>query len=390
MSEPDNHPGRRPPTIELTATEIEQPASTPDPAAGQGDRPGAAAGGKSNGRLAAHAVSAVAGAIAAAVVVTGLWLTGLPPPRQAAVPLAATALPSATEAELSARLDKIEKTSPAPPPDPALGSRLAAVEAATKALGDSLGAANRQLDNNAKTAQNATQQAAAAAAAADAAKSAAQANAQRADTDRSDIEALATRIAAIEPAVKALSDVDARRASGADDNAARLAVAAIALRATAERGVSYQAELAAVQALGVDRAATAPLDVFAETGIPSSAVLAHELAALTPDLEQRSDAARGDASFFRRLQSNAEKLVRVTPVDAPPGNDPSSVMVRINVDAARGDIAASLADIGALPAPAQQLAAAWVKKAEAREAALAASQRVAAAALAALAKPAVQ
>jgi len=383
MSEPDSNPGRRPPTIELTATEVEQPASTANSGAGQGDTRGAT--GKSGGRLALHAVSAVIGAVAAAAVVAGLWLAGLPPSRQAAVPPAATLPSSATPDDLSARLDKIEKTIQAPQSEPALGSRLTAVEAATKSLGDSLGAINRRLDDIAKAAQSASKQADAASAAADAAKSAAQANVQHSDTD-----ALETRIAALETAVKALSDSAARRASSADDSAARLAVAAAALRAAVERGVSYQAELAAVQALGADRAATAPLELFAADGVPSATALAHELAALTPDLERLTDAAPGDATFLKRLETHAEKLVRITPVDAPLGNDPSTVIVRINVDAARGDIAASLADIGALPAPAQALTAAWVKKAEAREAARAASRRVAADALAALAKPATQ
>jgi len=389
MSEPDNNPGRRPPTIELTATEIEQPASTPDAGAGQSDTPGAATG-KSRGRLASHAVSAAIGAVAAAAAVAGLWLAGLPPSRQPAAPPAATLSPFATAAEISARLDKIEKTTQAPQPDPALGNRIAAVEAATKSLGDSLGATNRHLDDIAKAAQSATQQADAATALADTAKSAAQANVQRGDMNRSDMDALATRIAVLETAVKELSDSDARRASGADDSAARLAIAAAALRAAVERGVSYQAELAAVQTLGADRGATAPLEVFAASGIPSTTALAHELAALTPDLERLSDIAPGEAGFLRRLESNAEKLVRITPVDAPLGNDPSTVIVRVNVDTARGDIAASRADIGALPAPAQALAAAWVKKADAREAALTASRRVAADALAALARPAVQ
>jgi len=43
-----------------------------------------------------------------------------------------------------------------------------------------------------------------------------------------------------------------------------------------------------------------------------------------------------------------------------------------------------------LPDPARTLAAPWVKKAEAREAAIAASRRIAADALAALGKPAQQ
>ena len=57
------------------------------------------------------------------------------------------------------------------------------------------------------------------------------------------------------------------------------------------------------------------------------------------------------------------------------------------VDAAHADIAAALLDIAKLPDTAKPLAAAWVEKAQARNAAIAASRKVAADALAALSKP---
>jgi hypothetical protein len=66
------------------------------------------------------------------------------------------------------------------------------------------------------------------------------------------------------------------------------------------------------------------------------------------------------------------------------------LIARINGDAARGDIAAALTDVARLPDPARALAASWVKQAQAREAAVAASQRIAADALVTLAKPAAQ
>ncbi len=65
-------------------------------------------------------------------------------------------------------------------------------------------------------------------------------------------------------------------------------------------------------------------------------------------------------------------------------------IARIDIDAARADIAAALTDIAALPDAAKPLAADWVKKAEARNAAIAASGKIAADALAALSKPAAQ
>jgi hypothetical protein len=85
--------------------------------------------------------------------------------------------------------------------------------------------------------------------------------------------------------------------------------------------------------------------------------------------------------------------VRITPAGtsaAPAGDDASSVIARINAAAARGDVAAALAEIAKLPDAPRALVDAWVKKAQAREAAIAASQHIAAAALAALGKPGSQ
>jgi hypothetical protein len=111
---------------------------------------------------------------------------------------------------------------------------------------------------------------------------------------------------------------------------------------------------------------------------------------LMPALDQASNPAAGDKTFIERLEANAQKLVRVTPVDAPTGADPASVVARIAFDASRADIAAALVDVAALPDTTKPLAADWVKKAQAREAAIAASRRIAADALAALSKPAAQ
>jgi len=296
---------------------------------------------------------------------------------------------NAAIADISARLKKIEgalaapqQPVPPPQPDPALISRLAAAEAATKSLGDSLAALTRRVDDIAGAVQNALAQAKSAATAADVAKSAAQAG-----VARSDLDALAARIAPLEGAVKTLADDIKHETATADDRAARLTIAAEALRAAVERGAPYQAELAAAKSLGADQSVTAPLEPFAAAGVPGAAALARELAGLARALQQAAEPAASNSSFLDRLESNAQRLVRITPVDAPPGDDPASVVTRIGVDAAHADIAAALADIAKLPDAAKPLAAAWVEKAQARNTAIAASRKLAADALAALSKP---
>ena len=199
--------GRRPPTIELTATEVGQPKAPPGTAtpatkpttegpAEAAAKTGAQAGApeqksspeqaapqkpsdpkpaaKAQGGLFPHAVSAVIGAVAAAVVLVGLWLAGFTLARdvvtsqtegpQAVVPIAANS-------QITARLDKIEHALATPKPEtpavpPALANRLAAVEMQAKMLGDSAAALNHRVDDIAATAQAAQKQSTSAASAA--------------------------------------------------------------------------------------------------------------------------------------------------------------------------------------------------------------------------------
>jgi hypothetical protein len=397
-SDADSTPRRRPPTIDLTAKEVEteRPSQTSGgPQAGTDHAPeGDATGPRLPWGLAdppkSYALAAAAGAIATAAIIAGVWLVGFAPgrgPPTAATASTATAPVPDTAAvgEISARLDKIQGALQARQADSALATRVAAAEAETKALGDTLAALNRRLDEIAVTARGALARADAASAAADASKKAAQTG-----VERGDLDALANRIAGLERAVKSLGDDVARRPASADDRAARMTVAAEALRAVVERGAPYQAELAAMKSLGVEESALAPLEPFATDGVPSNAALARELAALTPALLRASGAAPSDGSLLGRMEMSAQKLVRIMPVDAPPGDDAAAVLARANAAAARADLDAALADIARLPEAARSLAEPWTKKAQARDSAIAAGRRIAADALAALGKPAAQ
>jgi hypothetical protein len=407
-SEPDSTPRRRPPTIDLTATEVEAEKSAATPEAGPSDpaensakaeRPAGPpaqepTGGRPKSRTGVAIAGAAAGAIAVIAIGAGLWLAGYTmPPSQPPGAAGAASPSSPATGEISAELKKIEGAIQAPQPDPALASRLAAVEAATKSQADALAALDRRVDDIAATAQSALAQAktaaTAASGAAEAAKNAAQ-NAAQGGVARSDLDALSRRVAALDSAVKSLSADLAQQANSADDRVARLLVATEALRAAVERGAPFQAELATVKSLGIDQSSTAPLEPFAATGVPRAAALGQQLAALMPALQHLSEPVPSNGSFLGRLESNAQQLVRITPVDAPAGDDPAAVAARINVDAAHADIAAALADIGKLPAAAQTVVASWVQTAQARNAAIAAARQIAAAALAALGKPAAQ
>jgi hypothetical protein len=393
MSEPDSAPPRQPPTIDLKAEEV----------GGQG----------SPGRAKSYAIGIAIGAAAVGALAAALWITGFAQIHDTATSQTATApstTPSTTPstapsvapnaapgaesakgpdtAEISARLDKIQETLATPRSDEALANRMTTVEAQTKSLGDTIAALTRRVDDIATASQSALAQVTAATAAADAAKRAAETG-----VTRSDVDAMTSRIAAFESAVKALSADVAQRTSSADDRATRATVAAEALRAAVERGSGFRAELAAVKSLGGDPAVTEALEPFAADGIPSSVSLGRELTALLPAMQRAAEPPSNDGSFIGRLENHARNLVHVMPLDAPAipaGDDRASAIARLGADAARGNLAAAIAEIAQLPDAARALADGWVKKAQAREAAVAASRRIAADALAALSKPVSQ
>jgi hypothetical protein len=411
MSDPDSPSRRRPPTIDLTAQEVEDEVARPsDSAPGTAQKSQKSTRWNFAGPTASRAIAAGAGAVVAAAIIAILWSTGIiPSPNSVAPPQSVQATP-----DVSAQLNKIESALQARPsaPDPALLSRLATLEAQTKTLGDSLVALNRRLDDVAVAAKSAGERADAASAAvksagerADAAATAAKSASERADSasaaakqtaqsaqttaqsavQRSDLDALSNRIATLDQKITALGNATAQLPTSTDDRAARAALATQALRTAVERGAPYQAELGAVKALGTAATDIAPLEPFAASGVPSAADLGRQLAQLTPSLQPATSAPTGNTSLLSRLEDNAKNLVHVTPVDAPPpGDDPASIITRLNIDAAHADIAAAIAHIARLPQPLQTLAAPWVQKAKAREAALAAARHIAAGALAGL------
>ena len=382
-SEPDSPSRRRPPTIDLTAQEV-KPEAARSSAGAEGAASQKSARWNFRGAIAPQAIAALVGAIAAAAIIAALWAAGIIPPSR--TPETQQAQKPAPD--VSAQLNKIESelAKRAPAPDPALISRLAALEAQTKTLGDSIAALNKRLDDIAVAAKSAGERADAATAAASKTAQSAQSAAQSA-VARSDLEALQNRIAALERQIAAFGNAAAQqRPASTDDRAARAALAAAALRDAVERGAPFATELAAVKALGTPQAVIAPLEPFAANGVPSAADLAHELAQLMPSLQQVSGTPPAKTSFLARLEDNAKNLVRVTPIDAPVGNDAAAVIARLNLDAAHADLTAALADIARLPQAAQTLAAPWAQKVNARNAAIAAARRIAADAVAGLGK----
>jgi hypothetical protein len=318
-----------------------------------------------------YAVPGVAGVAGGLVVALLFWFAGAfsggqssspdLSPRLAAIEkqlndLAARPAPASVDPkaldDIAARLAKIESAQAAPRApvtDPVVLGRLNAAESATKSLADNTAALSRRAE------------------ATDAAIRATNAG----------IEKLSASLSEVQTTVKA--------AAAGSDRASRLAVAASALRNAVEHGDPFTAELAIVKPLAPDANAIALLEPFAATGVPSNAALGQELVALVRPMLRASGAPPSDAGFLDRLQANAQKLVRIRPVDEEPrGDDRTAILSRIEQRAALGNIAGAAAELDVLPPDARASLQNWAAKAQARNKALDASRRLAADAFAAL------
>jgi len=323
----------------------------------------------------------------------------IPPaaPAPGAAPAAASA-PSAPPAdtkaidELTARIAKLETAAaaprpPAPIPDPAVISRLGALETAVKPLGEGISANSKRDEELATGLRDAQARLDTTAKALDAFV-AAQRD-QPAPATKADLDKLDARITTIETATKSLADKAA--AAGAADKSAeqnlRAAVLASALWSAVERGIPYRAELGALKSQIKDPQALAPLEPFAATGVPSPAALARELADIVPTITRVAEPQNAvEGGLLQRLKARASEFVQVRPAGEAPGDNSSAVVARIAAETARADNAGALADLAKLPPAARAPAQAWIAKVQAREAAVAAARRVATDALAALGK----
>jgi hypothetical protein len=305
----------------------------------------------------------------------------------AARPAPNTVEPKAVD-DLAARLSRLETavaTPGTPATDTALANRIATLEGELRALSERIAVLGRRNDEIASLAGEARKQAdATAAAIAELGK--AQAAAGTA-VQRGDLDTLANRVAALERVSKAIeAQLGSRLGAEAGDRALRTLVVAGALGAAVDRARPFITELEAAKLVAPEAKVLAPLEPFAKAGIPSIDALARELAALTPALA-KAVGSPPPAGILDRLKANAEKIGGVRPTKHAAGHHPAALVQRIEIRAAERNLAGALSEIAKLPAPARDLTKEWVAKVEARNAAVEASRRFYAAALAALGKP---
>jgi hypothetical protein len=393
------------PTIDLTATvvadgqshaakEPEAPGSTfatdqsayPDEQSNVDDRAamdngndgrgnGSSNGSRWRGWKSPHWRLVGAGAAGGAIMllsVLALQLLGFPPREQSLVTM------TDRLSRIETRLENLSSRA-GTGGDAALADRLGAVESTLKALETDNANLNGRVSETADAARSARARA----------ETAAKAAAQASDNPQgligqSDLDALSSRLATLEKTTKAIQTELEKRTNGADDQAARIALLATSVRLAVERGNGFAEELGDLKSVIKDPRELALLEPFAASGVPTPAVLQRDLSALTPVLLKAANVSTSEGGFISRLQANAERLVRVRPLDETPGDEPENVVMRIELKSARGDIPGALAEFAKLPAAAREPAEEWIKKAESREAAIAQARKISTDALGAL------
>jgi len=384
---PDSdRPKRAPPTIDLEASEVTTEAAPASDAA----PPEAAAETAASPDVPPPApvspwvVAPVSGAVAAALVIGVGWMLGWPAIQPASTPLAPQ-LNAAAIDDLAARIAGLETRIGKPAAsaaDPASTARMETLEKSLAALRGELATSRAQSEKLASAITEVK-------------------SAPRADgAPAPDLSAIDARIAKIESAVRTqaaeiaqqgskIADSKAADARPADDLPLRRVVAAALLDVLVRTGDPYSAALAAAKSLAPNADALKPLDQFAASGVPNAGKLAGELLTLVPKLTPAApqDAPTTGSGIMDRLQAGAAKLVKIERTDTA-GTDRGAVVARMTAAALRNDFNEARRELKTL-APADRAAAqAWLDKADARDAALAASRQFAADAMAVLAKPA--
>jgi hypothetical protein len=388
-------PKREPPTIDLEATEVSsetksaaeaspaeassEAASEPSPEPPHEPRPEAPSASPVDAPaprpVSPWIIAPVSGAVAAALVIGVGSMLGWPAVQPASAPLAPQ-LSSAVDA-LTARVAGLEPKVGKPVPDPAAAARTEALEKTVTALRAELAATRAQGEKLASAVNDVK-------------------SAPRGDVATSpDLSGIDARIAKVESLTRTQSAEIAQQGSKladakpADDMPLRRLVSAALLDVLVRIGEPYPVALAATKALTPNPDVLKPLDQFAEKGVPNAGRLSSELLALVPKLSpaaQPSTATTG-TGIVERLQAGAAKLVKIERTDTA-GTDRGAVVARITAAALRNDFNEARRELKTLEPDDRAAAQSWLERADARDAALAASRQFASDAMAALGKPA--
>ncbi len=380
---PDSGRTRRaPPTIDLEATEVssqpqeasgetaaaqpgsEQVEAEPQPAQEYSDAETGVPPPPNSPSVSPWVIAPLSGAVAAALVIAVGWMLGWPAVQ---APPTAPQVTAATVDALTGRLANVEAKVSKPVADPATTARIDVLDksiASLRAQSEKLASALNEVKSTARESGAA-----------------------------SDLSAIDARLSQLEHTIKTERAELAQQgekiadAKPVDDTPLRRVVAAALLDVAVRHGDAYEAQLSTAKSLASDPAALKPLDAFAASGIPSPIMLSRDLLNIVSKLSPPSDSQTSGTGIVGRLQAGASKLVRIERTDAV-GNDRGAVVARVTTAALHNDFNEARRELKALSEADRAPAQAWLDKADAREAALAASRKFADDAMADLAKPA--
>jgi hypothetical protein len=371
-------PKREPPTIDLQASEVsgetraaaEAKAEAASEARAEAASQSEQIAGAPSKPISPWVVAPFSGAVAAALVIAVGWMLGWP---KVQAPPAAPQVTASAFDDLGQRVAGLEaKTGKpaAPVSDPAAASRIDTLDKSLAALRGDVASQRAQSDKLASAINDLK-------------------SAPRDSAGNVDLSALTGRIVELERKAQAQGEAreseKAAEAKPADDVALRRVVAAALLDVAVRHGDPYAETLKVAKSLSTDPDKLKPLDSFAEKGVPSPPQLNRELLTLVPKLSPSADTATTGTSIVDRLQAGASKLVRVERTDTS-GNDRGAIVARVTAAALRNDFGEARRDLAALSPADRVPAQAWLDKAAARDAALAASRQFADDAMASLAK----
>lgn len=395
---------RTPPTIDLEATEVStqsqdvagEPEAQPSAEQANAEQAGAedakveaakvetakvetakpeperseAQGAGASGAISPWVIAPFSGAVAAAVVIAVGWVLGWPAVQ---APPAAPQVTSATVDALSGRVAAVEAKAGKSAADPAIVARLDALEKSVGTLRGDIAGLRAQSDKTASALNDAK-------------------SAPRDAAALSGLAALDDRISRLERASTTARAELAQQgekiadAKVMDDKPLRYVVAATLLDVAVRHNDPFEAQLTAARSLAAKPEVLKPLDTFAASGIPTPVALSRELLNIVPKLSPPPEAPSSSAGIVERLQAGASKLVRIERTDGV-GNDRGAIVTRVTAAALRNDFVEARRELKMLPEADRAPAQAWLDKADARDAALAASRKFADDALAGLAKP---
>lgn len=390
---------RTPPTIDLEATEVStqpedlagEPEAQPLAEQANSEQPGAedakvetakvetakpepehteAKGAVASGAISPWVIAPFSGAVAAAVVIAVGWVLGWPAVQ---APPAAPQVTSATVDALSGRVATVEAKVGKPAADPAIVARLDALEKSVGTLRGDIANLRAQSDKTASALNDAKS----------APRDAAASSGLAALDDRISRLERASTTARAELAQQGEKIADAKVI---DDKPLRYVVAATLLDVAVRHNDPFEAQLTAARSLAAKPEVLKPLDTFAASGIPTPVALSRELLNIVPKLSPPPEAPSSGAGIVERLQAGASKLVRIERTDGV-GNDRGAIVTRVTAAALRNDFVEARRELKTLSEADRAPAQAWLDKADARDAALAASRKFADDALAGLAKP---